>query len=426
MAETSDPAPAVSVPQDKGITISRCSTFQRAVIALLSVMTIVLFAIVGCMGWSMAMTDSLTREVESAIGVPETAEPAEPASVGDEVHGLLLREDATDILADHDSGAVGLTADEDEVLSQFFGLYDANGDNLWDLAEFEAFIDAVVNPAARFDAMDLDADSVLSLKEIYLVLASFNETAVFECDEVDAFVYDVFGHHASPRDSLYYEYMAQLWLYELDAEEKVDVISRAKYAKYVQDEEWLYHNHDADSYLDLAEFKARFFDSLYFQNWQKNLLIGRADAAHSLFVAKAELRSLGVAAVASVELTTVPHQFDDAIDAYLDGKTFSVETGEHRVSQTILYAFPYFDRSRTYSTRRRLQTEYCWDDEELALLDCGPNNYRLDEDTMAYCCGPEYYCWLEDEMVWVVCDGCAERTALFALLTALVASYVMN
>jgi len=380
------------------------------------------------------MTDSLTREVESAIGVPETAEPAEPASVdvGDEVHGLLLREDATDILVGHDSGAVGLTADEDEVLSQFFGLYDANGDNMWDLAEFEAFIDAVVNPAARFNAMDLDADSVLSLKEIYLVLATFNETAVFECDEVDAFVYDVFGHHASPRDSLYYEYMAQLWLYELDAEEKVGVISRAKYAKYVQDEEWLYHNHDADSYLDLAEFKARFFDSLYFQNWQKNLLIGRADAAHSLFVAKAELRSLGVAAVASVELTTVPHQFDDAIDAYLDGKTFSVETGEHRVSQTILYAFPYFDRSRTYSARRRLQivsTSTSTPLQGTSKSTLLPTPFPTMLPTATPTPSPsedEDLCWDEDEELWVQCDQCAERTALFALLTALVASYVMN
>lgn len=362
------------------------------VLTLLTCMTILLFFICGGMVWSylfMSSTNTMTA-VSNGSG-------SQPANYGIPVIPGRKKKDeegnTLEVLLDHDPDAAVLTQDEARLLTDWFNLYDANDDGLWDLAEFEVFIDEVLEPEERFDAIDLDKDSVLSFKEIYLFLSKFDESSIFECDESDRFIHDALGHKSDERDSLYYEYMAQLWLYELD-KLKVGSISKANYVKYVEDEEWEYHNHDADSHVDLSEFKDRFFGSLFFKTWQKSMSLVGDDKAFQPIRDEFLTGDL-VAQLSELELSTNAHEFDSVIEKYMNGQTYSVKTDQHSPTQSLLYSFPLAAISNSMSSKRRLGV--CWNGKSWHWK-CG--------------CLCDANCFDESGIVNVLADGSVETRLL--------------
>merc|ERR1719242_183391 len=274
--------------------------------------------------------------VNTMSNVPEQGPAAAVASPNDTIA----------VLANHDPNAQSLSIEEEMALLQMFNTWDTKKDGKLDLDEFKTFIDLTVEPVLRFGTLDLDKDGVISMKEIYLVLSAFDSTDIYACDDTDQLLLDVFGYDADPRDNMYYEYLAQLWLYELDVE-KIGSISLENYVSYIETEEWIYHNHDENDFVSFDEFKNGAFGSLCFQTWQK--LINLAATNNDVFdAAYAQLAMTDIATIAQLQLTTTPQQFDDVIQNYMDGKTYTVSTG-HSPTKSLLYALPL-----PYELRRRL------------------------------------------------------------------------
>eukprot|EP01084_Bolivina_argentea_P055743 102143_1 len=261
----------------------------------------------------------------------------------------------------------GITPEQESVLRAIFHLMDLDKDNRWNLHEFELFIDGAIQPEINFDRMDFDDDAVLSMKEIYLLIEAFDHTDVYECSSTDHILADVFGYEQLDTEDrgLFYEYIAQLWLYQLDTEE-IGVISKEKYVKYIEDEEWDYHNHNGDDHVDFNEFKDKFFDSVYYQSWKRSMDAFKddEDSMTDIFV---QLDNMDDSAIAAVKLTTTPHQYDTEIFEYIGGNSDHSDQSddseennhEHSASESLLYALPnvYFANNLFVldpSNRRRL------------------------------------------------------------------------
>eukprot|EP01083_Nonionella_stella_P312331 1116705_1 len=151
-------------------------------------------------------------------------------------------------------------------------------------------------------------------------------------------------------NTLYNEYIAQLWLYQLDTE-KIGVIARDDYIKYIEDEEWQFHNKNDDAHVDFGEFSSLFFDSLYYKSWRHSMqqLADDEDLINGIYEAISDIDASDIAALS---LSTEAHEFNAAILSYVNTHVLS---DEHDATQSLLYSFPniYYAKDLIDITSRR-------------------------------------------------------------------------
>eukprot|EP01083_Nonionella_stella_P059360 155290_1 len=284
----------------------------------------------------------------------------------------MLPNDTVRIIYDHDMDSDGVTKNESSILRQIFDLFDDDADGAWSSQEYKTFIYFALEPQTNFDVIDMDSNGVISLKEIYLFLKSFDTTDIYDCDETDSLLVHVFGYNAENDvdRKLYNEYVAHLWLYQLD-QEKIGVISKMDYVSYIEQEEWDFHNKNDDAFVDFDEFKSVFFDSIYYKSWKHSMQILAKD--NDLIQAIYQrIGAITSSDIESLQLLTSPHDFDSDIKSYVDTqkkkkknkKKNSNSNSDHGATQSLLYSFPniYYARDLIDMTsRRRLQITYACD-----------------------------------------------------------------
>eukprot|EP01083_Nonionella_stella_P070572 188912_1 len=403
-------------PQSSESICDNCPLFRCLVITLLLSNLLVLIA--GFLWLYLSVDLSTFKNVPlGRIARPYTSGSIESVKrlYDFGIAASALPNNTIDIIYYHDPNMVDITDDESAILREIFDLFDFDGDDMWCYTEYATFIYYALEPHSNFDVIDMDHNGIISLKEIYLFLHAFDSTDIYECDETDLLLHQIFdyggtsgsGSRASPLrgrnrasergkrnrydadHSLYNEYIAHLWLYQLDPE-KIGVVLKDDYIGYIEHEEWEFHNHNNDEYVDFSEFASVFFDSIYYKSWKHSMgiLAEDEDLINGIYD---QIDDIDASDIASLTLHTTPHQFDDNISSYIHTHYSSAE---HGATQSLLYNFPniYYAKDLIDMTSRRRLTE----DTPCYYYPSDPNQSRTcperDNET--------WYCRLDEGHVW--------------------------